>query len=46
MEVKKFQFKPAGHISVSNVIKKVGIFNDDDEEGKDKAAVVAKATPA
>ena len=30
--VKKFQFKPAGQVSVSKVIKKVGIFNNDDDE--------------
>jgi hypothetical protein len=33
--VKKFQFKPAGQVSVSKVIKKVGIFNDDDDEEED-----------
>ncbi len=33
--VKKFQFKPAGHVSVSKVIKKVGIFNADDDEEED-----------
>jgi len=30
--VKKFSFKPAGQVSVSNIIKKVGIFNQDEEE--------------
>ena len=34
--VKKFQFKPAGQVSVSKVIKKVGIFNNDDDEDEEE----------
>lgn len=34
--VKKFQFKPAGQVSVSKVIKKVGIFNNDDEDDEEE----------
>ncbi len=41
--VKKFQFKPAGHVSVSKVIKKVGIFNDDDDEGDQEEGTKKKS---
>lgn len=40
---KKFAFKPTGAPSVGNVIKKVGLYNKDEEEDKPKAAVSLKA---
>jgi hypothetical protein len=41
---KKFTFKPTGAPSVGNVIKKVGLYNDDEEEEDEpKAAVSFKA---
>ena len=42
--VKKFQFKPAGQVSVSKVIKKVGIFNNDEEEDEDELPKKVTAT--
>jgi hypothetical protein len=38
---KKFAFKPAGAASVANVIKKVGLFNEDEEEEEDKQPALA-----
>jgi hypothetical protein len=41
---KKFAFKPTGAPSVSHVIKKVGLYNEDEEEeDAPKAAVSVKA---
>jgi hypothetical protein len=42
---KKFAFKPTGAPSVSHVIKRVGLYNEDEEEEEDapKAAVSLKA---
>jgi len=36
---KKFAFKPQGAPSVTNVIKNVGLFNDDEEEEEKKPIV-------
>ena len=42
---KKFAFKPTGAPSVGNVIKKVGLYNnDEEEEDEPKAAVSLKAS--
>jgi hypothetical protein len=41
---KKFAFKPTGAPSVGNVIKKIGLYNnDEEEEDEPKAAVSLKA---
>ena len=40
---KKFAFKPTGAPSVSHVIKKVGLYNEDEEEDVPIAAVSLKA---
>ena len=43
--VKKFQFKPAGQVSVSKVIKKVGIFNNDDDEDEEEGILKKPVIP-
>jgi hypothetical protein len=42
---KKFAFKPTGAPSVGNVIKKVGLYNEDDEEEDEPKAAVSLKGP-